>query len=79
MNNLWELFSHFESVQDMPPPRPLPVALAHCLVQAQPGTARMELLNRIYNTLDLAGGIVCKGELRRCRDHIANPQEAEIS
>jgi hypothetical protein len=76
---LWQSFLAYESVQDMPPPRELPVALAHCLVKAKPGTDRMELLNRIFCGLCTPRAIQCRAELARCRRHIANPQEAQIT
>ena len=78
MNRLWESFTGYESVQDMPAPRELPIALAHCMVKAHPGSPRMELLNRIFNTLDMAYAIQCRAELRRCRAAIAFPQPAVV-
>lgn len=48
-------------------PRALPVALAHCLASAKPGSDRMTLLNRLYLALDFKNRMVCHVELTLCR------------
>lgn len=50
-----------------PPPRELHVALAHCIATAKLGTARMELLNRLYLALEFKDRMACNVELRLCR------------
>lgn len=50
-----------------PPARELPVAIAHCLASAKPGTARMELLNRLYLAMEFKDRMVCNVELTLCR------------
>lgn len=59
--------------------RELWAALAHCMVKAHPGSPRMELLNRIYLTLSSVDALKCRAELRRCRNAIAFPQEAQVA
>lgn len=50
-----------------PPARDLPIALAHCLASAKPGSDRMTLLNRLYLALDFKNRMVCSVELTLCR------------
>lgn len=59
-----------------PPPRDLPIALAHCYAAATT-PERTALLNRIYYTLSTAGRMVCwaeslrLGEVRRFGAQVA--------
>jgi hypothetical protein len=61
--------------------RPLPIALAHCMVVCKPGRdiARMLILNRLFNSLDLAGRLQTKAELAACRDAARNKRQAVVS
>lgn len=69
----------FFRLEALLPPRELPMALAHCMVKGRPGTERMDLLNKIFVSLDLAGAIQCRAELRRCRNAIVDQTHAVVS
>lgn len=69
----------FLRLEALLPPRELPMALAHCMVKGRPGTPRMVLLNKIFVSLDLAGAIQCRAELRRCRNAIVDQTPAVVS
>lgn len=69
----------FFRLEALLPPRELPMALAHCMVKGRPGTPRMVLLNKIFVSLDLAGAIQCRAELRRCRNAIVDQTHAVVS
>lgn len=58
---------HYSLLAQAAPPRDLPIALAHCLVAAKPGTPRMEALNRLYLALDFQNRMVCNVEFRLCQ------------
>lgn len=60
-----------------PAARDLPIALAHCLASAKPGTERMELLNRLFIGLEFQSKMRCQAELTMCRRAIRGELRAE--
>lgn len=61
--------------------RALPVALAHEMAKCKAGRdyARLEILNRIFNTLDNACKLATRAELRECRAAIRGERLAVVS
>lgn len=67
-------------VADLPPPRDLPIALAHELARTKFGNAaRLELLNRIFSSMIVRDKIRCREELRLCLDAKRGNSLAEVS
>lgn len=80
MNRLLMAFHMYESVQDMPPPRPLPIALAHIAANT-PAAAQEKwlLINRIYTSMLPVNKIRFHDELQWCRLAKRGKVEAKIS
>lgn len=58
----------FSLLKNIPPPKELPIALAHALAVTKLGDdKRHETLFRIFMSLPLAGRLACNAELRECR------------
>lgn len=60
-------------------PRELPVALAQEMARTKPTSARMVLLNRVYQDLTWKGQARCRGELMRCRQAQRGLLEATVA
>ena len=58
--------------------RPLPVALAHCMIRAKPGTARMDLLNKLFRSTLPAAQMFARVEMAECRAAIRGEREAVV-
>lgn len=58
--------------------RPLPVALAHCMIRAKPGTERMELLNKLFRSTLPAAQMFTRVEMAECRAAIRGEREAVV-
>ena len=64
MTNTYSLLR--ESLQRNPP-RPLSIALAHCMAAAKLGTPRMILLGKLYTLQGWAERAATQAELTRCK------------
>lgn len=57
----------------------LPVALGRRMANTKLGSTAWPMLHRLYNALDLAGKLACRGELAACRAAVRNPAEARVA
>lgn len=63
-----------------PPPRPLPIALAHVFAGTKLGeTGRLMLLNKLYMRLTPVEQLQMKAELHLCREAQRGHLEAEVA
>lgn len=60
-------------------PRPLWQALAHCWVNLRIGDPMQDVLVRVYGRLRLSHKILCRNEIRQCREAMRGQREAKVS
>lgn len=69
----------FSLLKHCTPPRELPVALGQYMANTKLGSLRWPALCRLFNSLDPAGKLACRGELRACQHAKRNPVEARVA
>lgn len=60
-------------------PRPLWQALAHSWVNLRIREPRQDVLVRVYGSMRLSHKILCRNEIRQCREAMRGELEAKVS